>query len=135
MSTESLPPTSASVARVAMMDAAEVKMEPKSTHPGKHAFRAVKVTAADFNGKDFDGAPLVGVFNGIDDVHALFPTLLSDKTLVEARGQTDYAWFGIKDDYNNVHWAGPGDYIVAMTPNKLIVVPGAFFDHFMAHVP
>ena len=73
----------------------------------------IKVTAADFNGKSFDGAPLVlaghppGTVMPSWVVSTLFP-----KINIEARGSTDYAWFAVPDDYGNVIWAGPGDYII-----------------------
>lgn len=93
----------------------------------------VKVTAVDFNGSEFDGSPLV-VFGYPDGASA--PQWLKDAVVHEdiefdTRGNTDYAWFGIKGDNPDYAWAGPGDYIVAIPKDnkyKLVVVPGAFFD-------
>lgn len=96
----------------------------------------VMVTAADFNGKSFDGAPLK-LFGGIDKMPAwLLEAEQNESILVEARGSTDYAWFGVKDDYNNVIWAGPGDYILNLGEGgkvKLVVVPGIVMERFAEH--
>jgi len=82
--------------------------------------RAVLVTAADWNGRDFDGSPLTSVYplkegETLKDVVPWFFEAVKEKFIImEARGQTDYCWFGIKDrDHRaNVTWAGPGDMIV-----------------------
>jgi hypothetical protein len=106
---------------------------------------AVRVTAADFNGKAFDGSPLEGV-KSQDERNAMIALMEVAKVEIGSRGCTDYAWFGVKDDYGNVHWAGPGDYVVAMLTDhtliadesriayKLMVVPGAFFDLYLSHL-
>lgn len=96
-------------------------------------FLAMRVTAADFNGKEFDGSPLVALKEPDGQLKAL---LLSTKGVkVEARGCTDYAWFGIPDEYGNVTWAGPGDYIVTTDYKTLKVVPGAFYDAIFHRTP
>jgi hypothetical protein len=106
---------------------------------------AVRVTAADFNGKEFDGSPLKGVKSD-DERNAMIALMEVAKVEIQSRGCTDYAWFGVKDDYGNVHWAGPGDYVVAMMTDpsliadesriafKLMVVPGPFFDLYLSHL-
>ena len=97
--------------------------------------RAWVVTAADFNGKDFDGSPVETLFpkpedQSIDQVAPWFQEAIkSGKILVEARGCTDYAWFGVKDDYHNVHWAGPGDVIARIQLGDLIVIPKPMVKH------
>ena len=88
--------------------------------------RFVRVTAADFNGKDFDGAPLVPVKKD-GDIKWLTMRECNIEPVV-ARGGTDYAWFGVKDDCYNITWAGPGDYLYRLHnyPCKVVVIPGPF---------
>jgi hypothetical protein len=106
----------------------------------RYPFLAVRVTAADFNGKTFDGSPLVVLREQDEELVTMLAVLNREekpKVRIESRGGTDYAWFGIVDDYNNVTWAGPGDYIVAfkkessaLTAGRVIlrVVPGEFYE-------
>jgi hypothetical protein len=114
----------------------------------RYPFLAVRVTAADFNGQSFDGAPLVPV-NGEQDeeVITIIAKLMKEKSpklRIESRGGTDYAWFGIVDDYNNVTWAGPGDYIVgfkkeatALVEERYVlrVVPSDFYNTIFLRTP
>lgn len=92
--------------------------------------RALVVTAADYNGTEFDGAPVRTLFpkddtQTIDEVCPWFMEALEKKKLlIEARGHTDYAWFGVKTDGNNIYWAGPGDVILYNVPHgTLTMVP------------
>lgn len=95
--------------------------------------RAVIVTAADFNGRTFDGQPFVPLLP-LDEGGTMASTapwlvkaIEEKRVLIEARGGTDYAWFGVKDEYDNVHWAGPGDMIVKEPLSGLLrVVPAMF---------
>lgn len=90
--------------------------------------RVLEVTAADYNGKDFDGSPVKTLFpmeegKTIKDVCPWFVEAIEKgQILIEARGSTDYAWFGVKTDCNNVHWAGPGDLIM-YNRGYIVVVP------------
>lgn len=92
--------------------------------------RLLQVTAADFNGKDFDGAPIVQVksLNPETQPAVAWGDLIPLIEHVSARGGTDYAWFGIKDDCFNITWAGPGDFLYRPLGNdkKLLVIPGDF---------
>lgn len=96
--------------------------------------RALMVTAADYNGAEFDGSPVEPLYplKSGETVVAVAPwffeAIKADKILIEARGGTDYAWFGVKDDYNNVHWAGPGD-MIANDLGCLTVIPAAVVKH------
>lgn len=84
----------------------------------------VKITAADFNGKEFDGSP-------IEPVGALItPTWFVDameklEIMANNVGGTDYASFWVYGDCGTPVWAGPGDYIIQVpngTANKYIIV-------------
>jgi hypothetical protein len=92
--------------------------------------RALIVTAADYNGAEFDGQPVKPLYplkSGETVVSVapwFFEAIKAGKILIEARGHTDYAWFGVKDDYNNVHWAGPGD-MIARDMGYITVIPAA----------
>lgn len=92
----------------------------------------LKVTAVDYNGKEWDGTPLVQVGN-IPDWARGNGLIDHGLTLVESKG-CDYAWFGFKDEYGNVTWAGPGDYIVKLNPTDkyLMVIPGKFMDRLLS---
>lgn len=93
-------------------------------------FMAVKVHASEWNGKELDDNP----FEPMDAIQdkPLLDHILAAKPIIDGRG-CDYAWFGFKDDYNNITWAGPGDYIVGTQhPTsgriKVQVVPGEFYE-------
>jgi hypothetical protein len=90
-------------------------------------FDALRVTAADYNGQSFDGSPLAFTVEGQEQPDWLYEAANTKKVLVASRGNTDYAWFGVPDEYGNVTWAGPGDYIVQVK-GKIYVVPGAVYD-------
>lgn len=101
------------------------------THPmAKTLHRILIVTAADFNGSDFDGSPVDTMFEmaegeSIKDVAPWFlEALKKEEILIEARGSTDYAWFGVKTDCNNIYWAGPGDAI-AYDMGRLTMIPAS----------
>jgi len=87
-----------------------------------------RVTAADFNGKEFDGAPLVS-WDG--KPFAVFPDYLAEAMrqriiLIDNRN-CDYAWFGVeRRETGDVQWAGPGDFLVWPDPSNhdIFVVPG-----------
>lgn len=93
--------------------------------------RALVVTAVDFNGQSFDGCPVKPLFPSLQDrpVAELAPwfneAIEKGQILVEARGNTDYAWFGVKDDVGNITWASPGDVIASVGPGggRFIVIP------------
>jgi len=101
-------------------------------------FRAARVTGADWNGKEWslpNPLPLTSSSAsaetaGYASMHVCadeaFYRLIEESVNIGSRG-TDYAWFGVTDEYGNTTWAGPGDYLVTLDGKKLIVVPGAFF--------
>jgi hypothetical protein len=126
-----------------------------------YPFLAARVTGADYNGREFDGVPLEGMHFKAEaaKIAELFDA--TKGTEIEARGCTDYAWFGIPDEYGNISWAGPGDYIVAIAlppadtalpptrsappprafaltntdiKYKLMMVPGMFFDKIFKRI-
>lgn len=93
----------------------------------KTLHRALVVTAADYNGTQFDGSPVRPLFpmaegETVNDVCPwLMEAIGKGKVLIEARGSTDYAWFGVKDG-NNVYWAGPGDVLLYSIPHGTITM-------------
>lgn len=99
---------------------------------------AVRITAADFNGKSFDGNPIVPL-KGNQTPQWFLDAIEKKKIKIDARGSTDYAWFGVVDEYYNDHWAGPGDRIVRLSYQipgvdhrlyRIVMVPGEFFELF-----
>lgn len=96
------------------------------------AKRVIKISAADFNGKDFDGQPLTLVGQHADrSIPAwMQAALLGGEISVGTPGSTDYASFGVKLENGTTMWAGPGDYIVAhavgATFSQYFVVPWRF---------
>lgn len=94
----------------------------------------LRVTAADFNGKTFDGAPIeIADSPGKGPVPMWLAQAVKDeKILIDSRG-CDYACFGVKsrDFLGDVVWAGPGDYLVNLGTDddvKIHVVCGPFMD-------
>ena len=85
----------------------------------------MRITAADFNGTSFDGSPFEPVFEEQSDLTWIDEAIAKKQLYVAARGHTDYAWFGVKDEYGNVTWAGPGNYLVYLKP-CILVVPSLF---------
>ncbi len=78
----------------------------------------ITVTAADFNGKTFDGAPLIRV--GIsEEVFGSF--LANDKISIKGGGGTDYALWNVQTP-DGVVVAGPGDFIAVGDHNQLTVL-------------
>lgn len=93
------------------------------------ADRLVIVTAADFNGKDFDGSPLSPAKEG-----GSVQWVIDAKPKIEARGSTDYAWFGFTGEGVDLTWAGPGDYLFN-TLNKyypVVVIPRVVMEALLA---
>lgn len=96
--------------------------------------RFVQVTAADFNGTDWDGRPLepCNPKSTADDLS----WAMSRKIVAQSRGGTDYAWFCVKDENapTNEHWAGPGDYLFHTNDkyNPVVVVPKELMEMLLA---
>lgn len=79
---------------------------------------AVRVTAADFNGHDWDGSPFS---SGPDWLIAA----AQDRSLVpHTRGSTDYTQWDVTT-LRGVINAGPGDWIIRRERGDLSVVEGA----------
>lgn len=83
-----------------------------------YEFDMVRISAADFNGKDFDGAP----FSPPADW--MIEAVQSGVVKIGTPGHTDYACFGIKGEYGEIIWAGPGDYLIRHK-GRIVVL----FDH------
>jgi hypothetical protein len=85
---------------------------------------AVRVTAADYdpNAGTFDGSPLSAFPDWLKQA-------LENKVVTIGNpGCTDYASFGVANEYGELLWAGPGDYLVQVKNGKIVTVNGAFFD-------
>lgn len=89
----------------------------------------VVITAADFNGRQFDGQPFKSVYPIMAEDWFL-EAIRSHDVLVQQRAGTDYAWFGVFDEYGNVTWAGPGDYITLLEEGRYMVVPQKLASQF-----
>ena len=94
--------------------------------------RFLKIGGVDFNGKDFDGSPLDIVALSVYTNRPVVREQLIGTNIahITARGYTDYAWFGVADDYDNITWAGPGDFLYQLEPDgkKYVVVPAAVME-------
>lgn len=91
--------------------------------------RLVKVTAADFNGKEFDGRPLEPMNPKSTEKDLAW--VKASGLLIESRQGTDYAFFGARNDDMKEHvWAGPGDYLynTGRKYNQVVVIPGIFLE-------
>lgn len=94
------------------------------TRPDQIGFEAVKIHAADYNPQSgaFDGSPVSHVPQWLKDA------LISRVVTIGNPGCTDYASFGVEDNFGNKRWASPGDYLIRLRSGRILVVDGAFFD-------
>lgn len=94
------------------------------TYEGRQV-EAARITAADFNGKEFDGVP----FTADEHLLTFIKQCAKDKVLdIHSEGCTDYARWVVKDEFGNALAVGePGDYLVR-AGNKLTVVKGEIFE-------
>lgn len=86
--------------------------------------QAVRVTAADFNGKEFDGSPFEC---DVADKIWLRQAMAANVLDFHNAGCTDYARWAIKDTFGGLlAVADPGDYLVRVG-NDITVVKGDIF--------
>lgn len=92
--------------------------------------RVVRITAADFNGKQCDGSPV----EVVGDINAspgwLIEALTKQEIKMSNIGGTDYLSFCVNNQSGAPVWASPGDFIVQVpsesgTHNSYIVVQDA----------
>jgi DNA-binding transcriptional ArsR family regulator len=98
--------------------------------------RLVKVTAADFNGTDWDGRPLEPT-NPKSTAENL-SWAMNSKIQAQSRAGSDYAYFGVKDENTgDVTWAGPGDYLfdTRRQYNRVVVMPGVLIEELLKPQP
>ena len=76
---------------------------------------AVKITAADFNGKTFDGSP----FSETPTPKWIMDAIKSKKLFIDdAHGHTDYARWAVKT-LEGTMTAGPDDYLIRGVEGEL----------------
>ena len=96
----------------------------------------LRISAADFNGKDFDGSPFSYVDQPLNGHPPAWLTaaVYNETLVIDARG-CDYAWFGVKSkEYmGQIDWAGPGDCLVNFGTDEkpdIVVMPAALVKRF-----
>lgn len=88
-------------------------------------FSAFRVTAADYNGKEFDGAP----FEGDIDHEWLHDSIKAGRVTLIPNRETDYAVWGVATTDGEIVLASPGDYIVKPDGSQsLYVCPGPLWE-------
>lgn len=101
-----------------------------------------ELTAADFNGKDFDGAPfdyvgkydpenriVIPVSESIDTdcqrfQDAIATAVQKGKLAVHTKNGTDYAQWEVPYDGGVIDY-GPGDYVLVVGEAALVWIPGS----------
>lgn len=100
---------------------------------GENIFR---ITAADYNGVNFDGAPLQPVFPIDFHKHAgltwLDEALKNGTLFMENRHETDYVNWGVKALDGEKIWGDPGDYIVRTLEGNIVLFHSKAFDLILA---
>lgn len=90
----------------------------------------VKITTADFNGKEFDGRPVELV--GSAQPPMWFVTALESKAITFGTpGCTDYASFAVANGSGNPVWAGPGDYVIREVHSERLATYCVLPHHFL----
>jgi hypothetical protein len=100
---------------------------------------AARVARVAFDGESFEEMPLERIG---DERHfdIVLNTMEDAGVLIESRTRTPqgtkhWTYFGIKDAFGNLSWAGPGDLIVAYEEspryNQLMVIPRALSECFL----
>jgi hypothetical protein len=86
---------------------------PVSNYKGNYFQYVVEVTAADYNGKTFDGSPLVRIAGDEAKLDALFVSFKEQPNpiSINTNDSTDYAKFNVVNHENSLEVAEPGDQI------------------------
>jgi hypothetical protein len=99
-----------------------VKHGPDKPRYSRFPVKAVRITAADFNGKTFDGSPFASFPEWLNDA------LLTGDVRVGHSRETDYAIFEVRVEDDDRWVVGPGDYIVKLWNGKLSAMKANLFE-------